>query len=712
MKPSTLIPIALAALILPNSSCRADEEERRPSGGPLVRFDPNATPPKDLIAIHGDPTLGLTANHSGLTRRIANTDKWLVGLANSIGREKSVAVMELDHKIGECRMLQILKLSEVFGVSLDGKFLFGHRDKNWECFSASDNRSLWTLEKDVLAMDGIFTPDGKQVIVVHGLGKYSSSMPSAVSWYDATTGKRLRRVMLPGGTDPSMHPDDGGQLAISGGTLFVTRPSESDAKIFVIPEGATEATSLEIDGIESGEAPQVRAGGAKGELLAFFDPEAVRVRRLEGTHLADLGGFATPPPKNADATYPNNVRFSPDGKWLMAGRYGRSFVLPLTSPKFGELIIVPDGAHSGDFTADGKFFVTFDDGGGRALNVASWSSVNAAAKREHPIHCCPITEAGFSLGGDYIVSSDQHKLMLWSKDGRLLAQLVSGREDKGFGVNMQSALILDKTRKIYAADGWNFLEWGLDDVAQRLGRKPLNVPRIIGKVMFNDRNRDDGAAELMNISVDASGENLITATRSEVRFRSMKSPDDSKVLPIPEQNIMMKPRAFEIADSPLRVFLESSSLIYELDPAGAKEPTLLNKSSGGFDIGTGTVFGVQQSGGDPNYVFATPLGSDRPRGTGLDDTVKFEKDWILHGGGDGIAVDGKGPFLFVRGSSRTGSGSLLAVIDWQKKQTVWSQEVEWEPRSAALSADGKRLIVGSSNKAIYIFDFEKMTKGQ
>ena len=715
MKPSPFLLFALVALTIPSSRCRADEEKRRPSGGPLVRFDPNATPPKDLLAIHGDPALGLTAGHSGVARRIAKSDKWLVGLKDSIGKRKAVALMELDRKIGECRMKEILVVAEVVGVSPDGTSIFGQREdsngRNWECFSLVDNRALWSLENDVLVMDGIFSPDGKQVVVLHGVGKYKSEMPSAVSWYDAANGQRLRRVALPGSTDPSMHADDGGHLAFSGGALFVTRPSESDEKFFVIPNGAAEVTALKIDGIDSGEAPQVRAGGVHGELLAFYDPFTVRIRRLEKTHLADLGGFSTPPPKNADATYPNNIRFSPDGKTMLTGRWGSSFALPLTSPKFGKLVTVPDGAVSGDFTADGKFFVKFDDGGGRALDVASWSTVNGAEKREHPIHCCPITEAGYSISGDYIISSDVNKLMLWTKDGRLLAQLVSEREDKGFGVRMQSAIMPDGSRKIYAADGWNFLEWSIDEVARRLGRKPLNVPRIVGKVVFNDRDRDNGPAELMNIAVDASGENLITATRSEVRLRSLKSPDESKVLPI-FKDVFMQPRSFKVLDSPLRAFLHISSELFELDLNGDKQPHLLNKPVAGFDAASATVFDIESIYKKDGSIHGSPLGSGR-RTTGVaGETTGIPADWLLSASTPRILVGAKGSLLFVVGSRRSSSGSVLAVIDWQMKRIVWKQEVEWEPRSATLSADEKKLVVGSSNKAIYIFDFEKMAKGQ
>lgn len=716
MKPSILIPIALAALTLPTFRCRADEDERRPSGGPLVRFDPNATPPRNLIAVHGDPTLGLTAGHSGVSRRIAKSDKWLVGLMDSTGRGKAVALMELDRKIGECRMKEILAVAEVPAISPDGTLIFGEReesnDKNWECFSLADNRALWSLEKDVRVIDGIFSPDGKQLVVLHALGKYTSTMPSAVSWYDASSGQRLRRVALPGSTDPSMSADDGGHLAFSAGAWFVTRQSAADDRFFVIPNGAAVATPLKIDGIVSGDAPQVRAGGLHGELLAFYDPFTVRVRRLEGTHLADLGGFSTPPPKNADATYPNNIRFSPDGKTMLTGRWGSSFVLPLTSPQFGKLVSVPEGAYSGDFTADGKFFVKFDDGGGRALDVASWATVNSAAKREHPIHCCPITEAGYSISGDYIISSDVNKLMLWTKDGRLLAQLVSEREDKGFGVSMQSAIMPEGSRKIYAADGWNFLEWSIDEVARRLERKPLNVPRIVGKVVFNNRNRENGPAELMNISVDSSGENLITATRSEVRLRSMKAPDESQVMMVPEQNIMMKPRSFAVTDSPVRIFLQSSTMLYELDPAGSKQALLLNKSTAGFDVANGKVFGVAGSPGREGYLYSTPMGSERPRDATLEDTAKLPAEWNLYPFDHRLLLAGKGASLIVRAANRQNSGCILAVIDSRKKQIVWSQQVEWEPRSASLSADEKKLVIGSSNKSVYVFDFEKMTKGQ
>lgn len=87
------------------------------------------------------------------------------------------------------------------------------------------------------------------------------------------------------------------------------------------------------------------------------------------------------------------------------------------------------------------------------------------------------------------------------------------------------------------------------------------------------------------------------------------------------------------------------------------------------------------------------------------------KGWLLSTSGNRVLADGKGTYLVTWATRRNDTGRVLAGINWQRKRFIWTQEVEWEPRSATLFADGKRLIIGSSNKTFYEFDFDKIRNG-
>ena len=373
MNPTGILLIA----ILVFSNAAAEEEVRQTSLGPLVRFDPNARQLKNLLAVHGDPGLGLTGAHSGVSDRIGNTGKWIAGLAGGGGMPTNVALMEFVGYPGEFRHREILRLNAACDASADERAVFGCRrgtnmEDVWECFSLVDNHSLWTAEKDVFVMDAMFSPDGGHVIVLHGLGRRSSSLPSAVSWYETATGRRVRRVALPGDANPLVSCWNRNLLAWSQGSLFVARPSGDSGDFFMIPKDATEATLLEFDGAEWGDCPKVRAGGSHGELLAFYDDGEIRVRRFEDMRMTDLGRIDVHPPDDGNS-YTGNVRFSPDGKWIIASRCGRTRVMPVNRDGIGAAAKdLAEGSSSGDFTADGKFYICIDDGGGRIPSANLW----------------------------------------------------------------------------------------------------------------------------------------------------------------------------------------------------------------------------------------------------------------------------------------------------------------------------------------------------
>src|SRR5215217_4397702 len=150
------------------------------------------------------------------------------------------------------------------------------------------------------------------------------------------------------------------------------------------------------------------------------------------------------------------------------------------------------------------------DGSARHCRGRKWRASRRGCAR---LIAVPLP-AGFSISGNYIISCDDVRLLLWSKDGQQIAELYSARSDTNGAVKMQSPVVVEEQGKIYGADGYDFLVWDLESLHKRLSRKPDNVPRVKGEIVFRDRVRQNTEPEVMNIRVDAKGEHIITATRS------------------------------------------------------------------------------------------------------------------------------------------------------------------------------------------------------
>ena len=712
MKATSLILTACGVLWCASSQAADDvKEARQISLGPVERFDPNARKESPYLSVFGDPALGLTGGHGGVVHRVGEKDQWYVGVTDHFGTPTDVAVMELDRGTGEMRTKEIIKSVDILSISPDMRYFFGvRRNRNakrvWECFELSTDKALWTVEQNTYVVDATFSPDGREVIVLHGVGPYSESLPSAVSWYDAASGRRTRRVTLPGMLSPQISVKERNLLAATVDAVYVARPSAADGRCFVIPRGAAEATHLEIGEIDEAEHPQVRVGGVRRELLAFYNITQVWIFRLDATRLGDLGVVTTPSARYVDVIDYSSVRFAPDGLSIAVGRADKTYVSPITKTGVGELETFKGGSDSTDFTADGKYYLRFDEGGGRAFDGKTHALVNGAYRWEHPAHCCPITEAGFSTSGNLVVSSDNNKLLLWSIDGKLLAQLVSAREREDVRLMMQSAIIDERNQKVYAADGWDFLEWSLEEVRQRLSRKPLNVPRIKGTVIFNDMPKYR-EAELMSISFDASGQHLVTATRTDVRYRSVSAPRETTPLLVPKQDIFMLPRSIVFTDPPQRLLLQNSSRLYELDIEGKKEPMRLSLNADGWDLKSSKVFGVGGNG-PGKFIYYIPQGADVPHSANDGNTMPVPADWQI----SKRIVGAKGTTMVVtRRSPGAENGVSLEVIDWPNKKVLGQEEFPWIPQSIVISTDEKRVVVGAPNRAIYVVDIDKMRQG-
>jgi hypothetical protein len=273
-----------------------------------------------------------------------------------------------------------------------------------------------------------------------------------------------------------------------------------------------------------------------------------------------------------------NVRFSPDHLQLLVADCDKTLLVPIPAkagekPKIGRI----EGGNSlGDFTRDGKYFISVDDGGGVIRNPKTLERVDKAKLREFPAHCCPITDAGFSIGGRWIISNDQRSLLLWTREGEILAELASPNEEGKPRIDMQSPLIVDRLLKVYAADGWNFIEWDLKEVAERRRKFPGFQPRVVGKVVFDDLKGGDDEPEHMTLGINSTGKKLVTATRRTFIYRLLDDPEKTTRLQVAKHDVFMKPREIVVPDAGGGIVLKSARELLALDPDGKKAPRLLS----------------------------------------------------------------------------------------------------------------------------------------
>lgn len=701
MKHLSLFRAMLAILVASGFQAGAALENRADSLGTLERYDPNEPSPEFIVKIHGDPRKGLPETAGHRVQRVSDTT-WYLEMGKRIARA------EPDYRSGEVTIREVLGAAGEWVVSPDGKLIFATRQQAGgievsECFDLENGESKWTFEKGMSVMDACFTPDGKQVVILHSLSKPAASDQAAVSWYDAVSGEMTRRVDVPGEGFGR-----GDFLSFSRNFLYVVRPSDrGPAECMFIKDGATEPIKVDAGTAGQDEEPVVRVGGKYGEFVVFLSGRhAVLFQRdKEGalTQIQEVELEGTP----EGNPFSWCARFTPDGNHLVLSSCLKTIFIPTRNSGKAQLKEFPGGSHLADFSLDGIHFATFDNGGGRIRKTLSWEKVESFETRMRPPHCCPITEAGFSISGNYIISCDDVRLLLWSKDGQQIAELYSARSDTNGAVKMQSPVVVEEQGKIYGADGYDFLVWDLESLHKRLSRKPDNVPRVKGEIVFRDRVRQNTEPEVMNIRVDAKGEHIITATRSNVRYRPLAA-SDPVVVPVP-QYIFMKPRTFMDTIAPSTVIVRSGSDAFSLDLTGKDAPVTVAQDAIGLYSANGQTFAITSSGGSESTILSRPVGNIRDTAVQSTRLVTLPAGWHLRPEFGALSHDGR--WLFVV-PTVWGKGSVVAAVDLTKREIVRSQPVSWTATSLALSKNGTRLLVGSTNRAVYEFDILKMTVQQ
>ncbi|MGC4016363.1 MAG: hypothetical protein QM755_17845 [Luteolibacter sp.] len=712
-------PIAFAALLLTTLPNHAQEAKSSAVDSPLERFDPASNAFPGLMRIHGDPHRSLPGG-SGQMERLGNQDAWCVTSSSGVVR------IEVDSKAKGIQVKDELPILGIWKVSPDGGRIFGARLtadeadnlQTSECFDFQTGRSLWTLGPriprpnlrdpasvaraletqgtGIRALAATFSLDGKEVIVLH-----LEKDEAAVSWRDAETGKETRKIHIPGKVDQTVDSSGCDYIGLTRQAVYVMVPRERHKpEGWIIHPGSEtpEKIPLQLEG--DSKFAQIDIGGATREWIAVYTETQLELLREESDTLASVHVIALQPPTQEGYTYPKHVRFSPDHSRLLVSTTGKSWLIHITPSSEERVKEFPIGWPSIDFTLDGRYLVTGDAGGIALRNPSTLEREDEEELKRTPLHCCPITDTDYSMNGDFIISNDGKNLILWSKNGEMLAELISPKSKNNGCVWMQSPIIVDRLMKIYAADGFDFLEWDLLQIGSLPKRGDGISPRIEGVPVFQDRKSPNIQPEIMNIAVDTGQQHLLTGARKDFYYWNLDSSDQAVELLVSKMDISTQPRAVYLPDAPPTIMVQNGGQTFALDPLGKEKAVLLNRETFGIDPKHRLFFCLEGHFGNSTITTVPFDVAGKPA-----EKMEFPPEWFIKGP---LAIQ-DGRWIVISYSSARIPG--LAVVDWSKKKVVRNFPTYWVATAASFSPDLSRLLVGSSNRCIYDFDFKKLCEG-
>ena len=694
--------IFLFAALLPGSRECLGAGERQPSLGPLRRFDPADFPLPGLITTYGNPRLGLSSAAGQRIQQIGDAAKWCVEITGHL------EVIGWNSETRWFEALEVIEANEEWCLDPAGTRLVASRYSpesrrtSVECFDFKSGKSLWTCEDGTEVADAIFTPDGKQAVILHTVEPDEEGRATAVSWFDAGTGTRTRQVRIRGAIHLIRGDVTTDYLGASGRGVYVAVPRGDDngrsgtPDVWWIPDGKEEAIPCEVDPTGSNQFAQIAVGGKRHDLVAIYTGEVLELfRESPKGSLERISRVDVSIPNRRRVT--RMARFTPDGSELFYSDCQKSIFVPVAGKAGARPRRLDTGIWVGAFNPDGSHIVSVDDGGMVLHDAATLNRVDRAGLRESPVHCCPIEEAGFSIDGDWIISSDQKRLILWTKEGEMVAELISPSEGEKPSFRMQSPLVVEQGKKILAADGWQFLEWDLAEILARKKRLKGFYIRVAGKPVYTDLKATGGEPELMTLSLDAARGKLVTATGKTVIVRDFKKPGNSVRIKVPRRDIAMRPRSFSFTDGESGMFVRAAGSVFALDPSGKDEPQLVSSWMKGFDPSTQRIFSTQARGPQVALQCRLPTSGKEPV-----ESIELPAAWSKDFFGDILASpDSK---WIVTPHARSGGIPSLAVIDWEQKRVCRDVQLPWTPTSLEFSRDGRRLAVGASNRCVYVFD--------
>ena len=694
----TLILLAPAFADVPASPANA--------GPPLGRFDPCVHPASWITRVFGNPRT-FTAGVGYRIQRIPGEDRWLVD------KYDRIEVVGINRQSGAVETRETINATGAWCLSPDGGMLFACRESaaptkarnrsRGECFNFKDGRLLWQLPDDMSVNDACFTIDGKSVVVMTDSDSRVANnqlvCTAVVVWFDAATGKELRRMKLPGQFTPISGELSNHFLAADEAVLYVTQfNKQRDGQIaFAIHDGANEPVPLETGDLHAFLPAQVRIGGPHREWVVFHSIDRLVLYQNDHGKLTLVRDFTARQAETFRVKY-ERVQFSPDGSKIFISTRGDTLMISTTDPE-QPVQSLHWASQVADFIPDGDLLLFFNERGGSLLDFINMREIGSPHLNLHPEHCGAITDVAMSDDSSLLMSTDGHQLMLWSKDGDLLAHLTSPVGDNHSKLRFRTPLFIEKSSKILAADGWNFLEWDLTEIQRRIARKPDNTPRVVGKIVYQDRKYPIAEPELMDIAIDPSGTHLATATRLSVFYRSLNPPGPAVALKVPADDIMMSPRAIYLRDASPDVLAFIGGEAFVLDSSGKEKPQHDRHSIDKVDSPTNTGFTLIRFD-QPKTLIQHKINSSDPN-----ETMDLPPEWANSRSGIHAIHDSR--WIIVVRQIQLGT-SAISVIDWQNRKIVGEGKFSATPVSIRFSPDGKYLLVGATNHALYLIDFARL----
>ena len=697
--------ILLTILACADPNVCAASDERQPSLGPLRRFDPVNFPIYGLTKIHGNPRLGLAAKAGERMQQVGDAARWCVEAGQSL------EVIEWNPKTKSFEAKEVIQVTAEWCLDPAGEKLMASRYSeetrkiSVECFDFNTGVSLWTCEKGIEVADVVFSPDGKQVILFHTMASNEEGKKAAVSWLDAVTGDRIRQVVLEGEFGIRTSGLRSNYIGMTSKKVYVSVCRKSNIpEVWSIANDEDHAVLCSIDKSISRHPAQIEIGGKKRDLVAIYNRNVLELFRENST--GELERISrTDVSLTAHRSVPQLARFSPDGAELFYSDCEKSIFLPTGGMRNAKARRLEGGISEGDFNPKGTHIMSVDDGGMVLHDRETLERVDHAGMREAPIHCCPIEEAGFSLDGEWIISNDRFRLILWSRKGELIAELASPNEGEAFAVEMQSPLVMDNGKKIVAADGWQFLEWDLSQVLARKRSRPGFYIRVVGKPIYTDQKVSGKKSKHMTLSLDSTGEKLITATGDLVIYRDLAKSGEETKLNVPKREISMRPREFFFDENEGSFYARAGGSAFELDPAGKKDPNVLTTWLSGFDPRTQFSF-LKKGMPGKAVIICRPLGA-----VGKQDVeIELPSEWSSHFFGEMLPSPDSKWIVTPHGNSS--EISAIAVIDREKKALIRNVPLPCMVTSIEFSRDGRQLAVGASNRCVYVFDVSQLVSSE
>ncbi|MDA7881280.1 hypothetical protein N9A94_03155, partial [Akkermansiaceae bacterium] len=673
----------------------------------LHRYDPyqeNEFAPKHTL---GNPRIGLAFPISHKVARIGKTDYWLIGRSLT-SYHQSIAMVKLDRDLGECTTMQVIEAGGVWTYSNQSNYLFAGRPNtdgansnihsepggglSYSCFDLKSNDELWSFPNERPVLSASFSSDQKTVIVLAGESFNGSSKRSGIAtlyWLDARTGGELKKVELPG--ESSFVPDHyyDGTLVDAKDTTYVFRKSEKEAQIFSVTRDSMTPKPLDDEmGVETGVDLdwKIRIQPIEEKWMTLHHRQKVIVYQLKDGKFVEEGAFESGPSRFGYDDC-SNVKFTPDGRRLVAGSDRNTLIVDLRENRTEKLLEY--GTSNLEFTSDGEFLVFWDKGGAWPTKVSNWKSVRDERVKREVFHCCPIETVSFSSDSKYVVSGDNHRFIVWgAENGQALAELTTERSQKERFYMMQSLEWDLSNGVVYGSDGFGVVKWPISDFG-----RGSSVRRLKGKPAIDSLKMPGSRYGLIDVSMDSTGEHLIVGDQRSVFYRSPSNPGQLKKIPLFDVDILSAPRSFGVKPGLECVFVASGGVLTRIDLAGVTEPKYMPGLFLAFSIDGDKYLSLDRR----------KKGEVEVRGL-LDGLVtKTLKADVTQYSVFSLSPDGK---FFAYHSVTPAHRSLVTLVDVEQGEVVAKVPVPSQVMSLAISPDGRQLAAGCHNRAVQVWEID------